>query len=113
MPGDQRVGGLRQLLERLAKLRGAGIAHRHRHVAEKAGILRAAHGARAKHLAELLLAQARQPVERGSHVDGLKSGLRRYRTTAVPRAHILTDVAAEDMVADFRAMLLGNRAAQL
>src|SRR5690348_14220110 len=97
----------------MAEALGALIPHGHRDVAQETGITGTLNRARPEHFAELLLGYPRQLFEIGREVGGGESGITRDGSVCIPWTDILTDVAAEDLVAHLTASLVGDGAAQL
>src|SRR2546423_1831154 len=90
------------------EITAAAVAHRYRHIALQTGKLCALHGRAPKSPAEFFFCHLRQPLQ--FRMDQLFIWLQFTRRTrrsiaalVVPRANILADVAAEDLMADGRA----------
>ena len=79
----------------------ARVAERHRHVAQQPPPLRALHRAAPEALAEGLFVEAGEPGEVGRlrARPRLEGGAAAVAPLPVPRAHVLADVAAEDVAA--------------
>src|ERR1700680_3239291 len=109
MFGYQRIARLAHLLERTAEAPCALIAHGYRNVPQKPRVARALHGAMTKNLAEFFLGNGRQLFEIWREVPRRKGSIAGDRRTVVPRADVLADVAAENMVASAGSMFHRNR----
>ena len=117
MLGNQRVVGGHQPLEQPQGARvlfftdrDSGIPQRHARIAHQAAPFRAFYGAASKNRAEFLLRKRTQPFEFGRRkgspgfdLTRLKRGQVCDRRLAIPRAHILSDIAADDGAAHLRA----------
>ena len=103
---------LREALELRDELRVAGVADGYADVAQEALVSGPPNRAVAEHAAELLRADFRQLIERRIEqaVARPEGQLPRGRRLPVPGAHVLANVAAEDVPADAGAPLFGDRA---
>src|SRR5438045_684491 len=115
-----RVGIFGQLAKAGQKRTLSAVAHGDRRVAAQSGIFGALDGRAAKAFLEILAAHRGNLLELGIHES--RSWLkfrgfcswrfgRAVRSAAVPRANILADVAAEDVVSHPGAHVFRNRAA--
>src|ERR1700757_5400714 len=94
---DHRILVCAQLLERWTMLPIPAVSHRDHRIPAQAAQLGPAHRRTAKFFAKLLGFHFREPLQGGIHESftRLKLGSLRGRSSAVPRADILTDVAAK------------------
>ena len=60
---DERIGMLREPLQDRPEFRQAGVAHRHRHVAQQTSVAGSLEGTAAEEFSELFFGQIRQPFE--------------------------------------------------
>src|ERR1035438_303841 len=104
-----------QFFEYGQKARFVAVAERDGDISPQAGETRALHRRTAEDSAKLFQAQARQPLQIGIHQPRprLKLPRLRQRGFTVPRANVLTDIAAEHLPAHAGTQLFGNRAAFL
>src|ERR1700741_395444 len=88
------------------------VSHRDHRIAAQAAQLGPAHRRTAKFFAKLLGFHFREPLQGRIHESftGLKLGSLRGWSSAVPRADILTDVAAKHMPTHSVTQFLGNGA---
>src|SRR5271157_60806 len=100
--GNNRVFVATQFFQYRQEALVAAVAHRNCHVAAKPVQSCALHRRAAKHFAELIDAEPRQPFELG--VDQLRPRLEfphpSDQSFTVPRTNILANVAAEDLASD-------------
>src|ERR1017187_1471604 len=108
-----RLRPSRQLFQRRTELLLPGITHGDRHVAQKPRIPCARDRAAPEHLAELLFGQRGQILQRWREVRGGEGRFPSRGRAAVPRTHILADIAAKNVASDGGPRLFGRRAAQL
>src|SRR5580658_6261476 len=100
--------------------RDGGVSQRYAGIANQAAPFRALDRAPAKHGAKIRLRKRSEPLEFGSekrsfifeYLARLKCSDARHRRLAVPGAHILADVAADNSIAHWSAKLVGNRSAE-
>src|ERR1035441_582030 len=102
-----------QLFQRFPEFCLPAVAHRDGAVAQKSRILGALDRAGAENLTKFVFAQTAKIFERRREMARLKGGLAGYGRLTIPRTHVLTDVAAEDMPAYPSSHLFRNRTMQL
>src|SRR5271157_4307478 len=113
--GNNRIFVATQFFQHRQEALVSAVAHRDCNVAAKSVQSCALYRRAAKHFAELIDAEPRQPFELG--VDQLRPRLE-FRCSAdrsftVPRTNILADVAAEDLPSNSGAQFFRDRAALL
>src|SRR5436305_12221438 len=115
-----RVGIFGQLAKAGQKRTLSAVAHGDCRVAAQSGIFGALDGRAAKAFLEILAAHRGNLLELGIHESSSRLKFRGFcswlfgravRSAAVPRANILADVAAEDVVSHPGAHVFRNRAA--
>src|ERR1700675_1101697 len=107
------VWTLRQLLQRLPKLNQPAVAHRDCYVAQEARILGPLDWTMRINFAKLVLAHSGELLQRRREMAWLKRRFVGLGRVPIPRAHILANVATEDMLPDTGAHRLRYRSAQL
>ena len=109
---DGRIGREREALKGGVKLGQSGVSHGNCHVPQEAQVTGAPQWRMAKHDVKLILADGCQLFKRGRGEAGFEGGVRGGRRATVPGTDVLADIAPENVAADTRAALFGDRAAE-
>jgi hypothetical protein len=103
-----------QLFEGLPEFSQAGVSHGHGDIAQEAGVFGAAHRGVAEKVAKVRFAEGGQAVEGWREVRiGFVLYFRLPGRLPIPRADVLADVAAEDVIPGCNPIYAGNRGSQL
>src|SRR5215470_15727562 len=87
-----------------------GVTNDHHKISQQSFYFSALHRSSPDHAAPVVFLQIQQPINFGPKQTGpwSKSRIRRVRGLAVPRAHILADVASKEMLPDSLTIRFGD-----